>query len=89
MIIAYNKLIVLKVNSIHNNGQKIIFLSTIAVLAYGLWLSSDFNQIAAGVAIFLFGMLSLEQGFHGFTGGTLEKYYVIVLINFGKVLALE
>ncbi|NOQ17380.1 MAG: Na/Pi cotransporter family protein, partial [Methyloprofundus sp.] len=53
--------------------KKIIFLSTIVVLAYGLWLSSDFNQIAAGVAIFLFGMLSLEQGFQGFTGGTLEK----------------
>lgn len=46
----------------------IIFL----LLGYALWLSSDFNQIAAGVAIFLFGMLSLEQGFQAFTGGTLE-----------------
>ncbi|MCK5665976.1 MAG: Na/Pi symporter, partial [Thiotrichaceae bacterium] len=42
-------------------------------LAYALWLSSHFNQIAAGVAIFLFGMLTLEQGFQVFTGGTLEK----------------
>lgn len=43
------------------------------VLAYGFWISPDFKQIAAGVAIFLFGMLSLEQGFTAFTGGTLEK----------------
>ena len=30
-------------------------------------------MIAAGVAIFLFGMLSLEEGFRAFTGGTLER----------------
>jgi len=53
--------------------KKIILPSTLLLLAYGLWLSPDFNQIAAGVAIFLFGMLFLEQGFNGFTGGTLEK----------------
>ncbi|MBL1142499.1 MAG: Na/Pi cotransporter family protein [Proteobacteria bacterium] len=43
------------------------------ILAYGFWLSPDFKQIAAGVSIFLFGMLSLEQGFRAFTGGILEK----------------
>jgi len=53
--------------------KKIILPGTLLLLAYGLWLSPDFNQIAAGVAIFLFGMLFLEQGFNGFTGGTLEK----------------
>ncbi len=47
--------------------------SIIMVLAYGFWISPDFKQIAAGVAIFLFGMLSLEQGFRSFTGGVLEK----------------
>jgi len=30
-------------------------------------------MIAAGVASFLFGMLSLEEGFRAFTGGTLER----------------
>jgi phosphate:Na+ symporter len=50
-----------------------IFLPTIfAVLAYGFWISPDFKEIAAGVAIFLFGMLFLERGFKVFTGGTLE-----------------
>lgn len=42
-------------------------------LAYAFWLSPDFKMIAAGVAIFLFGMLSLEEGFKAFTGGTLER----------------
>ncbi|PID43562.1 MAG: sodium:phosphate symporter [Proteobacteria bacterium] len=53
--------------------KKIIFSCLAGILAYGLWLSADFTQIAAGVAIFLFGMLSLEQGFKAFTGGLLEK----------------
>ena len=47
----------------------IIFL----LLGYGFWLSVDFKTIAAGVAIFLFGMIALEEGFKTFTGGTLEK----------------
>ncbi len=41
--------------------------------AYGFWISPNFKEISAGVAIFLFGMLSLEQGFRAFTGGTLEN----------------
>lgn len=49
-------------------------LSTVVlILAYLLWLSPDFTGIAAGIAIFLFGMLSLEQGFRHFTGGMLER----------------
>ena len=51
-----------------------IFLPTILIiLAYGFWVSPDFKEIAAGVAIFLFGMISLEEGFKAFSGGTLEK----------------
>lgn len=46
-----------------------IFLS----LGWGFWASPNFKEIAAGVAIFLFGMLSLEEGFKAFTGGTLER----------------
>ncbi len=53
---------------------KKIFLPTIlAILAYGFWVSPDFKEISAGVAIFLFGMISLEEGFKAFSGGTLEK----------------
>lgn len=43
------------------------------LLALALWNSENFQQIAAEVAIFLFGMLSLEQGFRAFSGGLLEK----------------
>ena len=53
--------------------RKILLPTIFIVLAYGFWISPDFKQIAAGVSIFLFGMLSLEQGFRAFTGGILEK----------------
>ena len=53
--------------------KKIVLPSILILLGYGFWVSPDFKEIAAGVSIFLFGMLSLEEGFKSFTGGTLEK----------------
>ncbi|MEW8040898.1 MAG: Na/Pi symporter [Candidatus Thiodiazotropha endolucinida] len=53
--------------------RKIFLPSILIILTYGFWISPDFKEIAAGVAIFLFGMLSLEEGFKAFTGGTLER----------------
>ena len=53
--------------------RKILLPVIFLVLGYGFWLSPDFKEIAAGIAIFLFGMLSLEEGFKVFTGGLLEK----------------
>ena len=53
--------------------KKILLPTILAILAYGFWVSPDFKEIAAGVAIFLFGMLTLEEGFKAFSGGTLEK----------------
>lgn len=53
--------------------RKLFLPAIFALLAYGFWISPDFNQIAAGVAIFLMGMLALEEGFKAFTGGVLEK----------------
>ncbi|WP_252177654.1 Na/Pi symporter [Endozoicomonas sp. 4G] len=44
----------------------------IVILTYGFWVSPQFRVIAAGVAIFLFGMVYLEQGFKVYTGGLLE-----------------
>ncbi len=49
------------------------FLVGCGTLGYGLWWSPDFKTVAAGVAIFLFGMLFLEEGFTAFTGGILER----------------
>jgi phosphate:Na+ symporter len=53
--------------------RKILIPAIFAILAYGFWISPDFKEISAGVAIFLFGMLFLEDGFKAFTGGILEK----------------
>jgi phosphate:Na+ symporter len=53
--------------------KKALLPSILLILAYGFWVSPDFKEIAAGVSIFLFGMLFLEDGFKAFTGGVLEK----------------
>lgn len=53
--------------------QNIFLILSVTLLSVGFWLSNEFKGIAAGVALFLFGMLSLEQGFKAFTGGALER----------------
>jgi len=66
--------------------KKILLPSILLVLAYGFWISPNFKAIAAGIAIFLFGMLSLEQGFQAFTGGTLERLLRRTTSSTGKSL---
>lgn len=53
--------------------KKVLLPVIFVVLAWGFWVSPEFKEIAAGVAIFLFGMMSLEEGFKAFTGGVLER----------------
>ncbi|MDX1295745.1 MAG: Na/Pi symporter [Sulfurimonadaceae bacterium] len=45
-----------------------------ALLGYLVLVSSDFKVIAAGVAIFMVGMVFLEDGFKRFAGGMLEEF---------------
>ncbi|WP_050931837.1 Na/Pi cotransporter family protein [Aestuariivita boseongensis] len=45
----------------------------IATLILAFWFSPDVQEIAAGVAIFLFGMLMLEDSFKLFSGGAIER----------------
>lgn len=52
--------------------RSILLPTILALLSYAFWVSPSFQEIAAGVAIFLFGMLYLEEGFKAFTGGMLE-----------------
>ncbi|WP_416885571.1 Na/Pi cotransporter family protein [Marinospirillum sp.] len=52
--------------------KKLLLPAILLVLAWALWASADFMEIAAGVALFMFGMFCLEEGFKAFTGGTLE-----------------
>ncbi len=53
--------------------RKILLPTIFVLLAWGFWVAPDFKTIAAGISIFLFGMLSLEQGFQAFVGGALER----------------
>ena len=53
--------------------RRILLPTILIVLAYSFWVSPDFKEIAAGISIFLFGMLTLEEGFKAFSGGVLEK----------------
>jgi phosphate:Na+ symporter len=52
---------------------RILLPSVFLVLAYGFWVSSSFKDISAGVAVFLFGMLCMEQGFKAYSGGALQR----------------
>lgn len=54
-------------------SRHIALAAIFLTLGWGFWVSPNFKEIAAGVAIFLFGMLLLEEGFKAFTGGTLER----------------
>jgi phosphate:Na+ symporter len=53
--------------------KRLLLPAILLILSFGFWASSDFQEIAAGVAIFLFGMLMLEDGFKLFSGGFLER----------------
>jgi phosphate:Na+ symporter len=54
--------------------RRLLLLALLVVLTVALWVSAEVQTISAGVALFLFGMLSLEQGFAAFTGGPLERF---------------
>lgn len=53
--------------------KRLLLPVILALLIGAFWVSPDFQEIAAGVAIFLFGMLMLEDGFKLFSGGMLEQ----------------
>ncbi len=57
-----------------------------ALIAYLIWRSSEFKTVSAGVAIFLFGMLFLQEGFTAFTGGVLERVLRASTDRLGKSL---
>jgi len=53
--------------------KKSIFTIFLVVLAVVLYFNPNFKTIAAGVAILLFGMIMLEEGFKVFTKGPLQN----------------
>jgi len=53
--------------------KKISFYIFLVFLAYALFINPNFKTIAAGIAILLFGMIMLEEGFKVFTKGPLQN----------------
>lgn len=53
--------------------KKTLFYSLLVVLATLLYFNPNFKTISAGIAILLFGMIMLEEGFRVFTKGPLQK----------------
>lgn len=54
--------------------KRLFLIIMIAILSYTFLQSKNILSVSAGVAIFLFGMLSLEEGFRFFAGGLLDKF---------------
>ena len=53
--------------------RKLLFFSILLALAVVLFFNPNFKTIAAGIAILLFGMIMLEEGFKVFAKGVLQK----------------
>ena len=53
--------------------RRSFFLGLLIVLGGLLYLNPNFKTISAGVAILLFGMVMLEEGFKVFTKGPLQN----------------
>ena len=53
--------------------RKLLFFSILLALAVVLFFNPNFKTIAAGIAILLFGMIMLEEGFKVFTKGPLKN----------------
>ena len=53
--------------------KKLFFPVILLLLAYAFFVSPTIKEVAAGVAILLFGMIMLEEGFNAFVEGPLQK----------------
>ncbi len=54
--------------------RRAIFYTVLIALAVLLYLNTNFQTISAGIAILLFGMIMLEEGFKVFTKGPLQNF---------------
>lgn len=77
--------------------RKIFFPFTLLLLGTVLFVSPTFKDVAAGVAILLFGMIMLEQGFNAFVRGPLQallkratnKFYKSLFLGFSITALLQ
>ena len=66
--------------------KKSIYPLFLLGVAYLLFASHDAKIIVAGIAIFLIGMVFMEDGFKLFSGGVLEKFLQISTSNVPKAI---
>lgn len=64
--------------------KRLLLFVVIVALSYAFIQSKNLLSIAAGVAIFLFGMRNLEEGFRFFVGGVLEHFLKKITNNLYK-----
>lgn len=64
--------------------KRLFLLVVIIASSYAFIQSTNILHIAAGVAIFLFGMRNLEEGFRFFVGGLLDKFLKKITNNLYK-----
>jgi phosphate:Na+ symporter len=53
--------------------RQLFFGLALIIMSISFYFSSSFEMVAAGVAVLLFGMMGLEDGFRQFSKGPLEK----------------
>ena len=66
--------------------RKTIYALILLALAYLLFINTDAKIIIAGIAIFLIGMIFMEDGFKLFSGGILEKILSKATNNIPKAI---
>ena len=54
--------------------KKIAFITALGLIGTLLYFNPELNEVGAGVAILLFGILFIEEGFKLFTNSTLESF---------------
>ena len=68
--------------------KKIFFPVILLLLGWTIFISPTIKEVAAGVAILLFGMILLEDGFNAFVVGPLQKLLRRVTDKLYKSLGL-
>lgn len=68
--------------------RKVFFPAFILFMGWAFFISPNFEQIAAGVAILLFGMILLEEGFNAFVKGPLQRLLQIATDKLYKSIGL-
>lgn len=66
--------------------KKIFFPTIFILLTYGFWLSPHFKELATGIAVFIFGILSLQKAFKA--GFNLNEFTALrpkSILNFYRI----